>query len=456
MTRRDWLVRTGALAASAVVGAQHQIPRPAPAAVAGPPFDGPADVTLRIGRINLEIAPGRTVRTIAYNGQVPGPLLRVPAGRPLSVEVWNDTPDQDIVHWHGLHIPADVDGVYEEGTPGVPPRGGRSRYVFTPEPVGTRWYHSHEHAGNDLDRSTYTGQFGMLVVEGAGEPGDYDLEVPIMLHEWGPRFTSRGPRDVEFRFHSVNGKMLGAAEPIRVREGQRVLFRIVNASATLTHQLFLPGHRFAVRALDGNPVPTPATVPVVDVAPGERVDAIVTMDQPGVWVLGAVKPASREAGLGIVVEYAGAAGPPRWLPPPPFAWDYTAFGTAPPARPEPDGRLTLAFRARQDGHHWTINGKSWPDTDPIRVRANRRYRWVLDNQSADPHPVHLHRHTFELVRIADRPTAGVRKDVVVVPPWQQAEIEVETTSPPGLTLFHCHQQFHMDMGFMAMMQYDAT
>jgi FtsP/CotA-like multicopper oxidase with cupredoxin domain len=453
MTRREWLAIAGTWAGSVAVGrGQHAGARHGQPAPVSEAFEGPADVTLRIGPLNLEIAPGRTVKTLAYDGQVPGPLLRAPAGRPLKLEVWNDTTDEDIVHWHGLHIPADVDGAYEEGTPGVPPRGGHRRYVFTPEPAGTRWYHSHNHAGTDLKKSTYTGQFGMLIVEGGSEPGDYDLDVPIMLHEWDPRFTTRGARDVEFKYCSINGRMLGAGEPVRVREGQRVRFRIVNASATMEHQLFLPGHGFRVIALDGNPVPTPVTVPVVDVAPGERVDAIVTMNRPGVWTLGGVRTASRETGLGIVVEYAGQSGPARWLPPPPFTWDYTAFG-APRPQPELDGRLTMAFRARNDGHHWMINGKSWPNTDPILVEANKRYRWVFDNQSADPHPVHLHRHTFELVKVADRPTSGVWKDVVVVPPWKQVEIDVVTTSAPGLTLFHCHQQFHMDMGFMAMMKY---
>jgi FtsP/CotA-like multicopper oxidase with cupredoxin domain len=454
MTRREWLARAGAWAAATTVvggrqhaGAPHQQPAVRPDA-----FEGQADATLRIAPLNLEIAPGRTIKTVAYNGQVPGPLLRAAEGRPFTVDVWNDTTEEDIVHWHGLHIPSDVDGVYEQGTPGVAPRGGRRRYTFTPTPAGTRWYHSHNHAGTNLKRGTYTGQYGMLLVTGAQEPGAYDADVPVILHEWEPRFTSRGPRDVEFKYGSINGRMLGAGEPLRVRAGQRVLFRIVNASATLEHQLFLPGHSFEVVALDGNPVPTPATVPVIDVAPGERVDAVVTMNRPGVWVLGAVRTAQREAGLGIVVEYADASGPPRWLPPPPFTWDYTQFGPAVPL-PEPDGRLTLAFRARPDGHHWTINGASWPDIEPILVDPGKRYRWVLDNQSADPHPVHLHRHTFELVRVADRATAGVWKDVVVVPPWKQVEIDVVTTSTPGPSLFHCHQQFHMDMGFMTMLRY---
>ena len=112
----------------------------------------------------------------------------------------------------------------------------------------------------------------------------------------------------------------------------------------------------------------------------------------------------------------------------------------------------MVFKATGDGHHWTINGKSYPRTDPIVVRANRRYRWILDNQSADAHPVHLHRHAFELVRFAGQPVSGIWKDVVVVPAWSQVEIDVPTTQP-GLSLFHCHQQFHMDMGFMAMMRY---
>jgi FtsP/CotA-like multicopper oxidase with cupredoxin domain len=111
----------------------------------------------------------------------------------------------------------------------------------------------------------------------------------------------------------------------------------------------------------------------------------------------------------------------------------------------------MVFRAK-DGHHWTINGKSFPATEPIVVETGKRYRWLLDNQSADDHPVHLHRHTFEVVRVADRRMSGIWKDVVMVPAWRQVEVDVPALHP-GLSLFHCHQQFHMDMGFMAMLRY---
>jgi FtsP/CotA-like multicopper oxidase with cupredoxin domain len=290
-----------------------------------------------------------------------------------------------------------------------------------------------------------------MIVDDGSDRGDYDHDVTIFLKEFDPYFRRQGPRDVEFRIFTINGRVAGAAEPIRVKNGDRARLRIVNASATLHHRLALPGHRFHVVALDGNPVPAPATVPVVEVAPGERVDAIVEMANPGIWWLGEVRNAQREAGMAIAVEYAGQGGAPRWATPGPFVWEYAAFASTPSAH-APDATTTLVFRAAADGHHWQINGKGYPDTDPIVVREGTLHRLILDNQSADDHPMHLHRHTFEVVRVGDRRMAGLMKDVVVVPAWKQAEVDVRAIHP-GLSLFHCHQQFHMDMGFMTMLRY---
>src|SRR6516165_5625261 len=245
MNRRQFL-------AAASCAAAWPRPRVAPA-LQGVGRD-PADITLRISETTIDLGPKRSVRTLAYNGQVPGPVLRARAGDRLTVDVWNDTKDQDIVHWHGFHVPPDVDGAYEEGTPAVPPQG-HQRYEFTAEPGGTRWYHSHDMPGRNLRKGTYTGQFGIFVVEERDNAGAYDLEIPILLHEFEPRFTSTGPLDVEFRAFSINGKMLGYGEPVRVKSSQRVLLRFVNASATLPHRLALTGHVFRVVALDGNPVP---------------------------------------------------------------------------------------------------------------------------------------------------------------------------------------------------------
>jgi FtsP/CotA-like multicopper oxidase with cupredoxin domain len=158
--------------------------------------------------------------------------------------------------------------------------------------------------------------------------------------------------------------------------------------------------------------------------------------------------------MGIVVEYADQTGAPRWIPPS-DRWDYTAFGNSGGASEEAE-RVPLVFEKKFAGSRWvdkwTINGKEFPKTDPIRVRADRRYRLVFDNRSDEAHPVHLHRHTFELTKIEGRATSGVLKDVVVVNPKSQVEADLVANNP-GLTLFHCHQQMHMDYGFMSLMEY---
>ena len=414
--------------------------------------DPPADFTLRLTEATIELGPGHNVRTVTYNGQVPGPMLRMNEGKSVSVDVVNETRDPEMVHWHGYHIPPEVDGAHEEGTPMVQAQD-RRRFVFTPGPSGTRWYHAHAMAGHNLNKGAYTGQFGMAIVEPKSEAGRYDLEVPIVLHEWDAFFSADMGMDVDYRAFSINGKMLGAGEPVRVKSSQRVLFRVLNASATMQHRLALPGHSFEVIALDGNRVANPGKVPVLDLAPGERIDAIVQMSQPGMWILGEEDDRQRKAGAGIVVEYAGATGRAKWVKPAPFVWDYTAFGGKGGVS-EPAATVPLVFEPRSDGNLWAINGKSYPKTDPFFVIPGALNRLVFDNRCDMSHPVHLHRHTFEITRYAGKPTAGVFKDVVVVPARSKVEVDLMANAP-GPSLFHCHQQFHMDFGFMALMQYRA-
>ena len=287
----------------------------------------------------VELAPQVVISTIGYSNQVPGPLLRVREGQRVAVEVVNETDVPEYVHWHGLFVPSDVDGVEEEGTPPVPPHG-RRRYQFVAKPAGSRWYHSHTEAMMDLHRGSYTGQFGFLMIDSANDPGRYDQEVFLALREWEPYLTTMDqdemaadPNDpmpekpatpdtrpngleVGAPLYSINDKMLGAGEPLRVKSGQRILMHLLNASASQIHRIGLFGHHFQVIALDGNPVPTPQLVDVIEIAPGERVDAIVEMNLPGVWILGELRDAARQSGMGIVVEYANQAQPrPQWLPP---------------------------------------------------------------------------------------------------------------------------------------------
>jgi FtsP/CotA-like multicopper oxidase with cupredoxin domain len=449
MDRRQFLVLMGGAACwRAALAARESPATPA------------ADFTLYISPVEIEIAPGRIIKTTGYSGSAPGPLLRLPEGKRVTIEVRNDTSEPEFVHWHGLFVPSDVDGVGDEGTPAIPAHG-RQRYSFVPHPSGTRWYHTHVSAGRNLKRSTYTGQFGVLYVEPKSEVGDYDMEVFLMLHGWEPYLSTRsggdeGNLEVVYKSYSINSHALGYGEPIRVQKGQRVLFRILNASATLPHRVALSAHSFTVISLDGNLVPMARTVEVLELGPGERVDALITMNRPGVWILGELDDKIRNAGLGVVVEYANQSGPAQWLAPAIAAWDYTIFGR-PANMPAPDAEvIPLVFRSKFAGNrwvqYWTINGKSFPKTDPILVKANRRYRLRFENQSDEAHPVHLHRHSFELTKVAGKPTAGVLKDVVMVPARQQVEVDLVADNP-GPSLFHCHMQLHMDFGFMTMLQY---
>jgi len=131
--------------------------------------------------------------------------------------------------------------------------------------------------------------------------------------------------EVGYRSFTINGRMLGHGEPIRVKEGERVLFHILNGSATEIRSLALLGHSFQVIALDGNAVPNPVSVPVLWIGTAERVSAVVHMNHPGIWILGDLADDDRRHGMGIVVEYAGRRGQPQWTAPPPYKWSYARF-----------------------------------------------------------------------------------------------------------------------------------
>jgi FtsP/CotA-like multicopper oxidase with cupredoxin domain len=423
------------------------------------------DYSLRIAPMRLELAPGKVIDTYGYNGSVPGPVLRLREGQLVSIDISNDTDIDDVIHWHGLYVPANADGAVEEGSP-IIPHGETRRYNFTAKPSGTRWYHSHDMAHTDLTRSLYAGLYGFLIITPAADPARYDREVLLAAHHWEGSWVSlqdirKGPPpdnglEVVYKSASFNDRMLGHGEPVRVREGERVLFRLLNASATENVSLTLPGHMFTVVSLDGNPVPSQQPVETVFLAPAERADAIVEMNRPGVWVLGSIKDEDRNMGLGVVIEYANQRGEPQWSAPSNPRWDYTRFGVA-RTLPNPDERLELVFEKVPGGrggyNRWTINGKSWPNTNSLfTTEQGKRYRLAMTNKSGDNHPVHIHRHTFEVTKVGDRSTAGLMKDTINMDRFSTVEIDF-TADDPGPTLLHCHHQDHQDEGFMGLVTY---
>jgi len=187
----------------------------------------------------------------------------------------------------------------------------------------------------------------------------------------------------------------------------------------------------------------------------------VEMSYPGVWIMGDLADDDRRHGMGIVVEYAGRKEKAQWIAPPPYRWSYARFAKAGAAAPAPDETIEMTFRkdnAAEEGfNRWTINGVGFPMSGEMvrasfHVKQGKRYRIRMHNASDDVHPIHLHRHSFELTSLAGRPTAGIWKDVVMLGGYQETEI-CFVADNPGLTLFHCHQQLHMDYGFMTLFDY---
>jgi FtsP/CotA-like multicopper oxidase with cupredoxin domain len=490
--RRRFLKGTGALAAVQLAG--PSLPFPFSAFGLRSQDQTKTDYTLHIKTAPIEIAPKRIISAITYNGQFPGPLLRFKEGRQVTIDIYNNTDTPEQLHWHGQKVSVDVDGAAEEGTPFIPAHG-KQRIAFTPGPAGFRFYHTHNRAGANLAAGQYGGEVGPVYIEPTREPGRYDREVFLVLKEFEPSFSRGGdmPQDflspgepskdlrdigetsmkaslakgmphgyeVGYRSFTINGRMLGHGEPIRVKQSERVLFHILNGSATEIRSLALPGHSFEVVALDGNPVTNPTPVPVLWIGTAERISAIVHMDHPGIWILGDLADDDRRHGMGIVVEYAGHTSKAQWIAPPPFKWSYSRFAKPGATAPAPDETFEMTFakeNAAEEGfNRWTINGVVYPMRSDIapaafHLKQGKRYRLRMRNTSDDIHPIHLHRHSFELTSLAGKPTAGILKDVVMLGGYQQAEVDFVADNP-GLTLFHCHQQLHMDFGFMTLFDY---
>jgi FtsP/CotA-like multicopper oxidase with cupredoxin domain len=494
ISRRNFLK-----AASLIAGSTLMPSAVAEAAVSGqanatPQDEVAADYTIKIAASPVEVAPKRIISTTTYNGQFPGPILRFKEGQQVTVDLYNDTDTPEQLHWHGQIVPVDVDGAAEEGTPYIPARGKR-RISFVPQPSGYRFYHTHNRAGADLSAGQYSGQVGQVYIEPKREPGNYDREVFLVLKEFEPTFSRGGdmPQDVlspatkvkaleekgesamkaslakgmpkgyevGYSLFTINGRMLGHGEPVRAKPGERVLFHVLNGSATEVRSLALPGHTFRVIALDGNPVPNPAMVPVLWIGTAERVSAIVEMNHPGVWIMGDTDDDDRRHGMGIVVEYAGHSGKAQWIAPPKRRWNYLQFAKQGATAAAPDETFEMTFaknNAAVEGfNRWTINGNAYPMSNAMapasfHLKQGRRYRIHMRNESDDLHPIHLHRHSFELTNLVGTPLAGVIKDVVMLGGYQEIAVDFVANNP-GLTLFHCHQQLHMDFGFMTLFDY---
>jgi FtsP/CotA-like multicopper oxidase with cupredoxin domain len=435
------------------------------------------EVTLTAAAATIDLA-GRAVPAWTYNHTVPGPLLRVQAGEVLRVRLDNHLPEPTSIHWHGIVVRNDMDGV-----PGItqPPVATNSRFVyeFTVPDAGT--YFFHPHVGLQLDRGLYAA----LVVEDPAEPGSYDQEATVVLDDWtlglGPtpeqlqeRLMAQGGMmggsmgmmgqaggssalggpggQIAYPRYLLNGRPPADPATIRARPGQRLRLRVINAAAETAFRVALGGHQLTVTHTDGLPV-APTTADALLVGMGERCDALVRL-RDGAFPLVALAEGKSGQALGVIRTGQGSPpsadahpgelggrlaamaelGPdPRW--------------TLPVARPDRTHQLLLS--GGMMGPQWTINGRTFEDAEPLPVGAGERVRLLFGNQSMMFHPMHLHGHSFQ-VQQDGRP--GPRKDTVIVRPMQQLAVDVAADNP-GQWMAHCHNLYHQEAGMMTTLSY---
>src|SRR5215216_4890513 len=309
-----------------------------------------------------ELMPGATVHAWGYNGQVPGPELRVREGDLVRVTLRNALPVPTTIHWHGVDVPPAMDGPAGLNQAPVEP-GAEFVYDFVATPAGTRWYHSH----TDVATQVMLGLYGAFVVEPKHGGTHYDRDDTYVLSEWDDELTPdvatgkapRGPRDRALRggefgtdLFLMDGKIHEAIPPIVVKEGDEVLIRLINAG-TLAHPFHIHGHSFRIVATDGNPVPRAAqlTKDTVLIAPGERYDLAFEANNPGVWMVHCHIENHAANGMMTVIQYAGAT------PTGPLAefWDLTPSADAGQEVPDHGGD--------QGDGHGTHDGHG-PQEDP--------------------------------------------------------------------------------------------
>lgn len=467
-TRRRFLKTSlGALAGAAAVGLWAM---PGQAAA-----DQELELVARAARVNLGRGPDFTALT--YNGQTPGPVIRVREGQRLRVSLKNHLPRPTTIHWHGLPVPNPMDGVPGVNQAAVPP-GGSFTYQFTASPAGTYFYHSH--FGYQLDQ----GLHGALIVEPARPQGGWDHEEVLLLADWVmadgggtapvPRraamdgMMGRGMMgggsapgapllEPYYQGYAINGRLYPSGPALKVKKGDKVRLRLINASSATTYDLCLAGHRLTVLALDGQDV-TPAVFDVVRLAMGERVDVEFIADNPGAWLLQAHDSGLGESGLALAVLYAGSENrapvEPRFHPGLRLAtyWDLAAARLLPHPAGPPQRWYRQTLSGGMHSPYWSINGMRYPDSERLAVAPGEKVRLSYFNRSMMPHPMHLHGHFFRVVNFALPPERWLVKDTAVVEPMGRLDVEFVADNP-GQWFHHCHHLYHMEAGMANLVSY---
>ncbi|OKK19332.1 copper oxidase [Streptomyces sp. CB00455] len=460
----------------------------------------------------LDLGGGHTVRSWAYGDRLPGQEVRVTAGGTLALTLANNLPEATSVHWHGLALRNDMDGV-----PGLTQRdiapGGSFAYRFAVTHPGTYWFHPH--TGVQQDRGLYA----PLIVEDPKEPLSYDKEWVVVLDDWidgvdgatpdavlaelrkragggahaahgraaspGPNGADAAPRppgtprpsgasprpprllvgadsdilgreagDVAYPHYLVNGRTADDPSVFTAEPGDRIRLRIINAGGDTAFRIALGGHELTVTHTDGFPVQHAKTGSLL-LGMGERYDVLVTA-QDGVFPLTALAEGKGQSALAVLRTGTGTAPTAGTRPaeldgPPLMASALRADASVALAPREPDRTVQLRLTGSMSRYNWAFDGKPYTPDQRHPVKAGERVRLEFGNATPMWHPVHLHGHSFAL---GGAQGGGARKDTAILLPGGRLTAEFDADNP-GLWMTHCHNVYHSESGMMTVLGYQV-
>ncbi|GIH05455.1 multicopper oxidase MmcO [Rhizocola hellebori] len=416
---------------------------------------------------------GRVMPAWCYGGAIPGTPVRVKVGDRLKATMANRLPHETSIHWHGIPVRNDADGVPHLTQEPVAP-GADYTYQFTATHPGTYWFHPH--TGTQLDRGLYS----PLIVEDPNEPLVYDNEWIVVLDDWTERdpdevladlekgMTHAGmghtratsnllggdAGNVQYPYFILNGRSPADAAVFQAKPGQRVRIRFLNAGSDTVFRVAVGGHQMQVTHADGYAV-VPVQTDALLLGMGERYDVIVTLGD-GVFPLVALAEGKNDAAFAII-RTGGGEAPPASVRPAELNRHIVSYRQLKPAAAVEmqskllDRSIRLQLTGSMRGYNWGFNGKRFdhakPLKNPYEVVIGERVRLDFINTTGMFHPVHLHGHTFALGS-----PAGPRKDTAIVLPGQVLKAYFDADNP-GLWMIHCHNVYHAAAGMMAVLAY---
>lgn len=424
---------------------------------------------------------GTLARTLAYGTGIPGPLIRANVGDELAVTLANRLDHATSVHWHGIALRNDMDGA-EPATPNVE-AGKDFTYRFSLPHSGTYW--AHPHTGLDADYGLYL----PVIVDDPAEPGGYDAEWIVVLDDWTdgvgktpkqlyddlrgpgkhnmgdmpgvpgmPGVAASGPLggdagDISYPYYLINGRIAAAPTSLSAKPGQRIRIRFINSGSDTAFRVALAGHTMTVTHTDGYPV-QPTQVDALLIGMAERYDVVVTAGD-GVFPLVALAEGKNAVARALLSTAAGSPPEADYRPP---ELDrrlgtvdrFTATPAVDLGSAKPDTTLSVELTGSMMNYDWSIDGKPFPDARPLTIRAGQRAALTFTNTTQMWHPMHLHGHTFQVVKSDGTP--GARKDTVAVLPGQKLSVNLIADNP-GIWMLHCHNTYHQEAGMMTSLNY---